>query len=96
MTAAGLTTQPGPARRAVLERRVRRLVAATIVYNVAEAVVAIAAGVGASSAALVGFGLDSTIEVASAVAVVWQFRGPDVETREHTALRIIAISFFAL
>lgn len=85
-----------PERRAVLHRRVRRLVAATITYNVVEAVVAIGAGIGASSAALVGFGLDSTIEVASATAVAWQFSGRDPEARERTALRIISFSFFAL
>jgi divalent metal cation (Fe/Co/Zn/Cd) transporter len=96
MSAVTLSTPLRPDRREALERRVRRLVAATITYNVLEAAVAIAAGVGASSAALVGFGLDSTVEVASAVAVAWQFRGPDVEAREHTALRIIAVSFFAL
>jgi divalent metal cation (Fe/Co/Zn/Cd) transporter len=81
-----------------LQRRVRRLVAATITYNVVEAVVAISAGIGASSVALVGFGLDSTIEVASAAAVAWQFSGSGsrVEARERTALRIIAVSFFAL
>jgi divalent metal cation (Fe/Co/Zn/Cd) transporter len=85
-----------PARRAVLHRRVRHLVAATITYNVVEAAVAITAGIGASSAALVGFGLDSTIEVASATAVAWQFAGRDPDTRERTALRVIAVSFFAL
>jgi divalent metal cation (Fe/Co/Zn/Cd) transporter len=85
-----------PVRRAALERRVRRLVAATISYNVVEAVVAISAGIGASSAALLGFGLDSTIEVASATAVAWQFTGPDVAARERTALRVVAISFFVL
>jgi divalent metal cation (Fe/Co/Zn/Cd) transporter len=85
-----------PSRRSVLQRRVRRLVAATISYNVVEGVVAIGAGVGASSAVLVGFGLDSTIEVASAAAVAWQFAGRDPEERERTALRIIAVSFFAL
>lgn len=74
----------------------RRLVTATISYNVVEAVVAITAGIGASSTALVGFGLDSTIEVASATAVAWQFSASDHETRERTALRIIAFSFFAL
>jgi divalent metal cation (Fe/Co/Zn/Cd) transporter len=83
-------------RRVLLERRVRRLVAATISYNVVEAVISIAAGISASSAALVGFGLDSTVEVASATAVAWQFRGPDIAARERTALRIIAISFFTL
>jgi divalent metal cation (Fe/Co/Zn/Cd) transporter len=91
-----LAAPPADRRRVVLRRRVRRLVAATISYNVAEAVVAISAGIGASSAALVGFGLDSTIEVASAIAVAWQFSSPDHEARERTALRIIAVSFFAL
>lgn len=83
-------------RRRVLARRIRFLVAATIAYNVIEAVVAITAGTIASSSALVGFGLDSVIEVASAVAVAWQFSGADHEARERTALRIIAVSFFAL
>ncbi|MFZ0835075.1 MAG: cation transporter [Mycobacterium sp.] len=83
-------------RRALLTRRVRFLVGATITYNVVEAVVAISAGAVASSTALVAFGLDSLIEVASAAAVAWQFAGRDPESRERTALRIIALSFFAL
>ena len=83
-------------RRAVLSRRIRLLVAATISYNVIEAIVAISAGVVASSTALIGFGLDSMIEVASATAVAWQFSGQDPEARERTALKIIALSFFAL
>ncbi|TDC84340.1 cation transporter [Micromonospora sp. KC606] len=89
-------TGPTPARRAVLARRVRLFVAATITYNVIEAVVAITAGTLASSTALIGFGLDSIIEVASAAAVAWQFAGRDPEARENVALRIIAVSFFAL
>ncbi|GAA0419423.1 hypothetical protein Acor_29170 [Acrocarpospora corrugata] len=84
------------ARRAVLRRRVRLLVAATITYNVIEAAVSITAGTIASSAALIGFGLDSVVEVASAAAVAWQFSVTDHEKREKTALRVIAISFFAL
>ncbi|SDT05618.1 cation transporter [Actinoplanes derwentensis] len=87
---------PRPQRRAVLTRRVRLLVAATITYNVIEAVIAITAGTIASSTALIGFGLDSIIEVSSAAAVAWQFSGTDPERREKTALRIIAVSFFAL
>ncbi|MFI6824521.1 cation transporter [Micromonospora sp. NPDC050187] len=87
---------PSPARRAVLARRVQLLVAATITYNVVEAVVAITAGTIASSTALIGFGLDSVIEVSSAAAVAWQFAGRDPESREKAALRVIALSFFAL
>ncbi|GAA1329372.1 cation transporter [Saccharothrix algeriensis] len=85
-----------PQRRAALTRRVRLLVAATITYNVVEAVVAITAGTIASSTALIGFGLDSVIEVASAAAVAWQFSGADPERRERVALKVIAVSFFAL
>ncbi|MGW6910047.1 cation transporter [Streptomyces sp. NPDC054940] len=97
MTAVSLG--PTPARRAQLARRIRLLVAATITYNVIEAIVAITAGTLASSTALVGFGLDSVIEVSSAAAVAWQFSATDHavrEAREKTALRIIALSFFAL
>jgi divalent metal cation (Fe/Co/Zn/Cd) transporter len=85
-----------PGRSAALSRRVRLLVTATIAYNVIEAIVAIAAGTAASSTALIGFGLDSVIEVASATAVAWQFSGKDPKARERTALKIIALSFFAL
>ncbi|WP_433359229.1 cation transporter [Streptosporangium sp. CA-115845] len=87
---------PAPARRTVLRRRIRLLVAATITYNVIEAVVAITAGTLASSAALIGFGLDSVVEVASAAAVAWQFSATDHERREKVALRVIALSFFVL
>ena len=85
-----------PGRRDQLTRTIRLLVTATIGYNVVEAVVAITAGTVSSSTALVGFGLDSVIEVSSAAAVAWQFAGSDQAKRERTALRIIAVSFFVL
>jgi divalent metal cation (Fe/Co/Zn/Cd) transporter len=88
-----------PARRDLLTRRVRLLVAATITYNVIEAVVAIGAGTIASSTALLGFGLDSVIEVSSAAAVAWQFSARDHDrrqARERTALKVTAVSFFTL
>jgi hypothetical protein len=94
-----LMSAPALDRRAVLARRVRWLVAATITYNVVEAVVAITAGTVASSTALVGFGLDSVVEVSSAAAVAWQFAAREHavrEARERTALRVIAVSFFVL
>ncbi|HZD24380.1 MAG TPA: cation transporter [Acidimicrobiia bacterium] len=72
----------------------------TIGWNVVEAVVAVAAGLAAGSIALVGFGFDSTIEVAAASVVVWQFRaelrGGVDEERERRALKRIAITFFVL
>lgn len=84
------------ARVAVLRRRIRIVVVLTITWNVVEAIVALTAGTAASSAALIGFGLDSIVEVLSAAAVAWQFSAPDPEEREKTALRVIAVSFFAL
>lgn len=83
-------------RRKRLHRRVRFIVGFTITYNVIEAVVAITAGAQASSAALIGFGLDSVIEVASAAAVAWQFTRKDPERWEKATVRAIAIAFFAL
>ena len=85
-----------PSRRKVLARRIRWFVAATITYNVIEAIVALTEGARVSSTALIGFGLDSVIEVSSAVAVAWQFASRDPESREKIALRIIAFSFFGL
>ena len=83
-------------RRATLQRRIPLLVGATITYNVIEAVVALAEGTRVSSSALIGFGLDSVVEISSAAAVAWQFSATDPETREKAALRFIAMSFFAL
>src|SRR6478752_4798396 len=83
-------------RRRVLNRRIRLFAAATITYNIIEAIAALWAGGAADSSALIGFGLDSVIEVASAVALSWQFSAKDPERREHLTLRIISISFFAL
>jgi divalent metal cation (Fe/Co/Zn/Cd) transporter len=83
-------------RRSVLQRRIRLIVAATIGYNLIEAIIALSAGVGASSTALIGFGLDSTIEVLSAAAVAWQFTRRDPERWEKGTLRVIAVAFFAL
>ena len=83
-------------RREVLARRIRLLVAATITYNIVEAGVALAEGTRVSSSALIGFGLDSVIEVSSAAAIAWQFSAKDPETREKAALRFVAFSFFAL
>ena len=70
-------------RRRVLSRRIRFIVAATITYNVIEAVIALSEGARVSSTALIGFGLDSVIEVSSAAAVAWQFAGRDPEAREQ-------------
>lgn len=87
---------PTPVRREILAKRIRLLVAGTITYNVVEAIIALAEGARVSSSALIGFGLDSVIEVSSAAAVAWQFSAKDHHTREKATLRFIAFSFFAL
>lgn len=90
------TRAGGADRRLVLGRRARRLALASVTYNVVEAVVAVGAGVAAGSVALVGFGLDSAIEVSSGLIVLWQFSHAVPEAREQRALRLMAICFLAL
>ncbi|WP_107767173.1 cation diffusion facilitator family transporter [Nocardioides terrigena] len=79
-----------------LGRRAQLLAGASVAYNGIEAVIAITAGVLAGSVALVGFGLDSIVEVSSGLIILWQFRHPLPESRERTALRLMAVSFFGL
>jgi len=82
--------------RARLGRRARWLAAGSVGYNLVEGVVAVTAGLAAGSIALVGFGLDSAVEVSSGLIVLWQFRHRLPESRERQALRLMALSFFAL
>lgn len=86
--------------RPALVRRGLALNYLTIGYNVVEAVVAIGAGVVSGSVALLGFGLDSVIEVTASGAAQWRLRADlEMERRErveHTTLRIIGWSFLAL
>ena len=79
------------------------LVAAGLTYSVVEAVVALWAGVEAGSIALLGFGLDSVIECAVALVMLWRLlvetRGGDherVERAERRVLRFMSATFFAL
>jgi divalent metal cation (Fe/Co/Zn/Cd) transporter len=92
------TARPAPSsvQRQRLGRRARLLAGASVSYNLVEAAVAGVAGFAAGSVALVGFGLDSLVEVSSGLVVLWQFRAPLPESRERRALRLMALSFFAL
>lgn len=78
-----------------LRTRGLRLAWFIVVWDVIEGAVAVTAGLAAGSIALVGFGIDSTIEVFAASVVIWQLRG-GAHARMHTALRLIAITFFVL
>jgi divalent metal cation (Fe/Co/Zn/Cd) transporter len=77
-------------------RRAQLLAGASVGYNLVESTIAIGAGLVAGSVALVGFGLDSVVEVSSGLVILWQFRHPLPESRERTALRLMALSFYAL
>jgi divalent metal cation (Fe/Co/Zn/Cd) transporter len=75
------------------------LIVLTAVYNVIEGVVAIGSGLAADSLTLVAFGADSYLEVLAAGAVLWRLSTDDEERgeeRERRALRLIAVTFFAL
>jgi divalent metal cation (Fe/Co/Zn/Cd) transporter len=85
--------------RTALARRGRRLEYFTIVWNSLEGLIAIGAGVIAGSISLVGFGVDSFIEVTSGAALLWRMSGDDQarwEHREAITLRIVWLCFVAL
>jgi divalent metal cation (Fe/Co/Zn/Cd) transporter len=92
----GVVSALSPDARRRLGRRAQILAAAAVLYNVVEAVIAIGAGRAAGSSALIGFGLDSVVEVSSGLIILWQFRHRLPETRERQALRLMAIAFFGL
>jgi divalent metal cation (Fe/Co/Zn/Cd) transporter len=81
-----------------LAARVRHLSWFSLVYMTAEGTIAIAAGVGAGSVALVGFGLDSAVEGFASAIIVWRFTGHRVfsQTAEQRAQKLVALQFFAL
>jgi divalent metal cation (Fe/Co/Zn/Cd) transporter len=87
------------ARQAIANRG-RRLEYFTIVWNTLEGLIAVAAGVFAGSISLVGFGMDSFIEVTSGVTLLWRMSvDAEVESRqrrEKLSLRIVGICFIAL
>jgi len=95
-----VTTAVAPAlslaQRRRLGRRARLLAGVSVTYNLVEAVVAVTAGAVAGSIALIGFGLDSLVEMSSGLVILWQFRHAVPESRERLALRLIGVSFFAL
>ena len=85
-----------PETRTRLGRRAQLLAGASVAYNVIEAVIAISAGLVAGSGALIGVGRDSGVEGSSGLIILWQFRHQMPESRERSALRLMALAFFAL
>jgi len=74
----------------------RRLEYFTLAWNLAEAAVAVAAGVVAGSIALVGFGADSLIECLSGAILLWRLQPAPGSHREGFALRLVGVSFLIL
>jgi len=104
MALHGAGGPPGPdevVRRARLRRWAWLLTALTIAWNCVEGAATIAAGVLAGSIALVGFGLDSVVEICSALVIVW-FLLQETQSREVNlwaegrAVRLVALAFFAV
>ena len=87
------------ARQAIAERG-KRLEYFTVVWNSLEGLVAVIAGVAAGSISLVGFGLDSFIEVTSGATLLWRMSvDADVQSRERNerlSLRIVGMCFIVL
>jgi divalent metal cation (Fe/Co/Zn/Cd) transporter len=82
-------------------RRAGRLAWFTIIWNTVEGLVGIGSGIAAGSVALIGFGVDSYVEVLSGAVVLWRVskerHGQELSVAaEHRALRIIGTTFFAL
>ncbi len=89
----------GETARAASVRRGRLLEYLTIGWNSLEAIISIAAGLVAGSIALVGFGLDSLIEVSSGAALLWRLHMDAPERRERAeqvALKLVGVSFLLL
>lgn len=84
--------------RARLERKARLLAWGGIAWHFVEFLIALVAGIAASSIALIGFGADSLIEAMAGFVVLWLFTGRrlDSPTAERRAQQMVAVSFFIL
>ena len=85
-----------PANRAQQVKRARQLALITIGWNLFEGIAALALGSMAGSIALLGFGLDSAIETASAAVVGWRFSSDDNHEKTERQERIAAKTVGAL
>jgi divalent metal cation (Fe/Co/Zn/Cd) transporter len=99
MTHVHVHLAPKPDRAAAV-RRARFLNRFTLAYNAVEGAVALAAGIVAGSVSLVGFGLDSVIEVWASLILTWRLaaerRSGCTQATDRRATRAVAVSFIAL
>src|SRR3954451_15534218 len=96
--AAGRPPRSRGPRDEQLAGRVKLLSWLSLVWMTIEGAVAIAAGIVASSVALIGFGLDSAIEGFASVIIIWRFTGHRVfsHSAEQRAQKLVAVQFFLL
>lgn len=89
-----------PGERAAAVARARRLNQFSLGWNMAEMVIALMAGVAAGSVSLIGFGIDSGIEVSAALILAWRLhqerRSGCMQAYDRRATRLIAVAFVAL
>jgi divalent metal cation (Fe/Co/Zn/Cd) transporter len=96
------TSEPNVRLQAL--KRALRLEYLTVGWNVAEGAIAVTAAIAAGSVAILGFGIDSFVECASALVLTWRLRaervgklsGTELEGIEQRARRYVAISLFLL
>jgi divalent metal cation (Fe/Co/Zn/Cd) transporter len=79
-------------------RRVKQLSWLSLAWMTAEGTIGVTAGILANSIALIGYGLDSTIEGIASIVIIWRFTGDRLHSQhaEARAQKIVAISFFLL
>src|SRR5437867_1132113 len=84
--------------QAALVRRVKLLSWLSLAWMTAEGAIGVTAGIRANSIALIGYGLDSTIEGIASIVIIWRFTGTRIhsEQAELRAQKIVAVSFFLL
>src|SRR5919205_4340964 len=87
-----------PGQHALLVRRVKLLSWLSLAWMTAEGAIGVTAGILANSIALIGYGLDSTIEGIASVIIIWRFTGHRVDSdqAERRAQKIVAATFFLL
>jgi divalent metal cation (Fe/Co/Zn/Cd) transporter len=88
----------GHDEHAALVRRVKLISWLSLVWMTAEGAIGVTAGIVANSIALIGYGLDSTIEGIASLVVIWRFTGDRIHSddAERVAQKIVAITFFLL
>src|SRR5437870_9389444 len=87
-----------PTAHATLVRRVKLLSWLSLAWMTAEGAIGVTAGILANSIALIGYGLDSTIEGIASIVIIWRFTGHRIHSddAERRAQKIVALSFFLL